>query len=278
MWRARLLIASASVFAFQCESRLHSAIVLPTDQDDDDEPPSLTQCPPPTSDPGTYTITLALDVPTLLAFVILISLATLGSISLYRLATQKKCACPLCSQQFEIVKSLGSGGYGSVLEVRRRCDPGPPQTGSAAKRRSLAYRGSRRRAGTRSVSPSSDEGADDRSSSSGEKFVLKLIPCATLSDASAAQQEAKDLRFLRHSAIVSYVDDFLHAPPPTGGVAPAAMLSLGAWLGRGKTVDPIPGTVQGTAGGVFVCILMEWCPMDLHRYLQVSSGDRRSAA
>ena len=133
------------------------------------------------SDP--YSIRLVLDVPTVSAFIVLVSLAVFGGIYLYSIATQQKCTCPLCTKQYEVVKNLGSGGFGTVLEVRHR-STSPGET----KRRSFVRRPSVRRR-TRSASASSDD--EDESGRSGERFVLKLIPCASLSNASSAQQEAK---------------------------------------------------------------------------------------
>lgn len=140
----------------------------------------------PFDDPGEsdpYSIRLVLDVPTVSAFIILVSLAIFGGFYLFSIATQQKCTCPLCTKQYEVVKNLGSGGFGTVLEVRHR-SAGP---GDTAKRRSFVRRASVRRR-TRSASASSE---NDESGRSGERFVLKLIPCASLSSASSAQQEAK---------------------------------------------------------------------------------------
>jgi len=71
--------------------------------------------------------------------------------------------------------------------------------------------------------------------------VLKMIPVSDINDATIAQREARDLRFLRHPRIVRYVDDFLHQSP--------ARLA----------------TQQGE---LFVCIVMERCGCDLRRYIQ----------
>lgn len=131
-----------------------------------------------------YSIVLTVDVFTVIAFVVLIALAVVGGVSLYRLATQKSCACPICQKQYEIVKRLGTGGYGTVLEVRRSSDS--PFNG---KRRAVARRG-----GARARAASSDDDgphSDGEGGHDGERFVIKMIPCATLSDASIAQQEAK---------------------------------------------------------------------------------------
>jgi hypothetical protein len=129
-----------------------------------------------------YSIILTVDAFTVAAFAVLVVLAAIGGVYLYKLATQQKCSCPICLKQYEIVKRLGTGGYGTVLEVRR--SSGDLLTG---KRRAAA-----RRNGARSRAASSDgEAPPSENSHTGERFVIKMIPCVTLSDASAAQQEAK---------------------------------------------------------------------------------------
>ena len=207
-----------------------------------------------------FVVTLALDIPNIVAFIVLVGMAAIGGLYIYRLATQHKCSCPLCSKQYEIVKNLGRGGFGSVLEVRRRCS----SPGSAAtKHRSATNRqvtGGRK--GELQDSSSSSERSAFTGAVTSERFVMKLIPCGTLNDASEAQQEAKDLRFLRHPGVVTYVDDFLHAP------ATAALPATTNFMFRRKQQATLAAELSGSS--FFVCIVMEWCPMDLHRYILVS--------
>lgn len=71
-------------------------------------------------------------------------------------------------------------------------------------------------------------------------YVLKMIQVSDINDATEAQREARDLRFLRHPRIVKYVDDFLHS------------------TAHGATQE----------GCLYVCIIMERCKVDLRRYIQ----------
>jgi hypothetical protein len=229
---------------------------------------------------GELVVRVPLNIPTVIAIVMILALAVAGVVFIYRLATQHVCACPLCTKQYEIIKRLGTGGFGSVYEVRRRNEPGRvhPRGGgggggdaTARKKR----RGSVAAAEGAGGGGSSDSGGDaaggggvpgpHASATASDRFVLKMIPCPDYNAASEAQREAKDLRFLRHPAIVSYVDDFLHAPPAVSASSAAALL-LPAHKG-----DPhADATAAAGSGGLHVCIVMEWCAMDLHRYLLVS--------
>ena len=47
-----------------------------------------------------------------------------------------------------------------------------------------------------------------------------------INDATEAQREAKDLRYLRHPRIVRYVDDFLHASITSVLAYPASDVAL----------------------------------------------------
>lgn len=72
------------------------------------------------------------------------------------------------------------------------------------------------------------------------RFVLKMIPVDHINEASEAQREARDLRYLRHPRIVRYLEDFLHTTPAS----------------------------TGSEQTLHVCIIMERCRTDLRRFIQ----------
>jgi hypothetical protein len=82
--------------------------------------------------------------------------------------------------------------------------------------------------------------APPASSAPPTRFVLKMIPCTDINDASEAQREARDLRYLRHPRIVRYYSDWLHSLP----------------AGAGQDAS------------LYVCIVMERCRTDLRRFIQ----------
>ena len=159
---------------------------------------------------------LVLEVPltpfTVSGMLIITAFTILGAVYLYKLVTQHACACPLCKGEYTIEDKIGSGGFGSVYTVSVRGGGGGGDGGSRS-------------------------GGSDQNRG---RLVLKSIPVSDINDATEAQREAKDLRFLRHPRIVKYVNDFLHSTP------------------AGTTADT----------RLFVCIVMEWCKYDLRRYIQ----------
>lgn len=80
----------------------------------------------------------------------------------------------------------------------------------------------------------------------------------------------RDLRFLRHPAIVAYVDDFLHAPPSASGSFSFSLWQKYVTRHGGAAAAAALPEAAASSGVFFVCIVMEWCPMDLHRYILVS--------
>ena len=54
---------------------------------------------------------------TVLSIALIVFLAVLGAIYIFKLATRKRCACALCVGDFEIKQELGYGGFGRVYSV-----------------------------------------------------------------------------------------------------------------------------------------------------------------
>ena len=56
------------------------------------------------------------------AVVILIALACLGALFIYRLATLRRCQCALCTGEYVTAGLIGAGGFGKVYAVTRKSD------------------------------------------------------------------------------------------------------------------------------------------------------------
>lgn len=71
---------------------------------------------------STPTVRLPLSLANAAAMLVLVVLAITGAVSLYRVGTRQKCACPLCTGDYVVEHKIASGGFGRVFVVRRAVD------------------------------------------------------------------------------------------------------------------------------------------------------------
>mmetsp|Transcript_5276 Transcript_5276/g.12563 ORF Transcript_5276/g.12563 Transcript_5276/m.12563 type:complete len:562 (-) Transcript_5276:148-1833(-) len=116
-------------------------------------------------------VTVALTTETMLALLLLASLACFGVVHVWSSCTRHRCRCRMCSGGYKIVKPLGAGGYGEVFLLKRKHKAHPLQE---------------------------------------NELVGKKIRVHNITEAEGFAKEAKDLLLLRHKHIVSYEDDFVH--------------------------------------------------------------------
>ena len=58
-------------------------------------------------DDGAVTVRLHLTIGTLVAISVVLALSFLGALYVFKLCTKQRCSCPLCDNEYEIVKRLG---------------------------------------------------------------------------------------------------------------------------------------------------------------------------
>jgi serine/threonine protein kinase len=231
--------------------------------------PSPPPPPPPPDDADALVVRLPLSPATLLSLATLLALACLGGFFIYKVVTRYRCACPLCKGTYVVLDKIGSGGFGSVFLVRAATADGTSTSTSTA--RALV---------------AADDDAEDAVSSGDDVvgtppkhdyaspqappapapptpapaaprlFVLKKMPATDMNDATEAQREARELRYLAHPRIVRFVDEFLHVAESTS----------------------LPGVHDSSLS---VCLIMERCRGDLRQLiarLRASTGSPKLAA
>jgi serine/threonine protein kinase len=70
----------------------------------------------------TPVLTLPLNMSNILAIAVLLVLCGLGCVFIFKLLFRRKCNCKLCSGDYALLQSVGTGGYGQVFTVKRYTD------------------------------------------------------------------------------------------------------------------------------------------------------------